>query len=96
MFAAMSENPGYYNSKINCFAALAPVTSCYSEESALFPDGKAKKWAYEVCLKKMGPEIEGDLMNTDTELGKLFVYFTRVDDILLDQISDKDPSKLCD
>jgi hypothetical protein len=84
MFAAMSDNPCYYNSKINCFAALAPVTSCFNEDSKLFPDSKLAKMAYEVWLKKMGPEIEGDLLNTDTELGKLFVYFTRVDDIVLD------------
>ena len=96
MFAAASDNPNFYQSKINCFVALAPVTSCYKEKSVLFPDSMISKATYEFLLKKMGPEIDGDLLNTDTELGKLFFYVTRLDDLLLDQISDEDPSKICD
>ncbi len=84
MFAALCENQEYYNQKVNCFVALAPVTSCYKEKSVLFPDSMISKATYEVLLKKMGPEIDGDLLNTDTELGKLFMYVTRLDDLLLD------------
>lgn len=84
MFAALSENQDFYDKKINCFVALAPVTSCFKENSILFPDSAVSKATYEYLLKKMGPEIDGDLLNTDTELGKLFLYVTRLDDLLLD------------
>jgi hypothetical protein len=90
MFAGMSTNPDYYKKRLNCFVALAPITSLHKIESKVvqFAAGNA---LVEKLIDWAGPEVM-EAPQVKNALMKHFLNLTPFDEIALDILSDSEPS----